>query len=174
MFRKTFKNTFSQIIRTTFYQQRFQTSQQFVKTSDGKIVVTLFEGHGIGPEISQAVIKIFDAANAGIAWEPHQIGIPVGDTKELVSKEALESVLKNKLALKGPLATPIGKGYRSLNITLRKALSLYANVRPAKSIPSIKTKYENVDVVVIRENTEGEYSGLEHEVCKNFHNFHPC
>lgn len=96
----------SSTIRTTLHQYRFNSTQQFVKTKDGKIVVTLFEGHGIGPEISSAVVKIFDAANAGIAWEPQQIGIPVGDTKELVSKEAIESVLKNKLALKGPLATP--------------------------------------------------------------------
>jgi isocitrate dehydrogenase (NAD+) len=124
---------------------------------------TLFPGHGIGPEISEAVVKIFDAAGANIEWETHDIGIPQpgGD---LISKEALQSVLRNKIGLKGPLATPIGKGYRSLNITLRQALSLYANVRPAVSIPAIKTGFNNVNVVVVRENTEGEYSGLEHEV----------
>ena len=79
-------------------------------------------------------------------------------------QEALDSVIRNKVGLKGPFATPIGKGHRSLNLTLRKALNLFANVRPCKSIEGYKTKYENVDVVTIRENTEGEYTGIEHEV----------
>ena len=82
----------------------------------------------------------------------------------MISAETLESIKRNKFALKGPLETPIGKGYRSLNVTLRKNLQLYANVRPCKTIPGVQTAYENVDVVTIRENTEGEYSGLEHEV----------
>lgn len=83
---------------------------------------------------------------------------------DLISKEALDSVRKNKIALKGPLTTPIGKGHRSLNLALRQALVLYANVRPSLNIPAIKTPFNNVDLVTIRENTEGEYSGLEHEV----------
>src|SRR3989338_4524062 len=145
----------------------FPTCQQtFVRNyaeDKTRRTATLFPGHGIGPEISEAVVKIFDSAGANIEWETHDIGIPQpgGD---LISKDALQSVLRNKIGLKGPLATPIGKGYRSLNITLRQALSLYANVRPAVSIPAIKTGFNNVDVVVVRENTEGEYSGLEHEV----------
>lgn len=125
--------------------------------------MTLFKGDGIGPEISDAVIRIFDHVKAPVIWEEQPIGIPDSEGN-LVSKEALDSVKRNKIALKGPLATPIGKGHKSLNLTLRKALGLYANVRPAKSIPGIKTPFENVDVVVVRENTEGEYSGLEHEV----------
>ncbi|KAG2386229.1 hypothetical protein C9374_002675 [Naegleria lovaniensis] len=129
-----------------------------------KTTATLFPGHGIGPEISQAVVKILDAAGANIEWETYDIGIPQPGSIDLISPEALASVRKNKVGLKGPLATPIGKGYRSLNITLRQALELYANVRPAVSIPAIKTGYPHVDVVVVRENTEGEYSGLEHEV----------
>jgi isocitrate dehydrogenase (NAD+) len=141
----------------------FQTVGRNYTDDPSRKTVTLFPGHGIGPEISEAVVKIFDAAGANIEWETHEIGIPQpgGD---LISKDALQSVLKNKVGLKGPLATPIGKGYRSLNITLRQALSLYANVRPAISIPAIKTGFNNVNVVVVRENTEGEYSGLEHEV----------
>lgn len=100
-----------------------------------------------------------------VEWEHHTISThavtPGGD---LISAEALDSVVRNKVGLKGPFATPIGKGHRSLNLTLRKALNLYANVRPCKSIPGFKTKYDNVDIVTIRENTEGEYTGIEHEV----------
>lgn len=131
----------------------------------GKFKATIFPGDGIGPEISQAVINIFEAAKVPVEWEFHTISThavtPGGD---LISQEALDSVLRNKVGLKGPFATPIGKGHRSLNLTLRKALDLYANVRPCKSIPGYKTKYENVDIVTIRENTEGEYTGIEHEV----------
>jgi len=132
---------------------------------DGKFTVTLFPGDGIGPEISEAVCDIFKFASVPVSWEEHQISThavtPGGD---LISKEALDSVRRNKIGLKGPLGTPIGKGHKSLNLTLRKALNLYANVRPCKSIEGFKTKYDNVNVVTIRENTEGEYSGLEHEV----------
>ena len=126
---------------------------------------TLFPGDGSGPEISKAVQSIFEAAHVPVEWEHHTISThavtPGGD---LISAEALDSVVRNKVGLKGPFATPIGKGHRSLNLTLRKALNLYANVRPCKSIPGYKTKYENVDIVTIRENTEGEYTGIEHEV----------
>lgn len=105
------------------------------------------------------------AAKVPIDWEYHTISThavtPGGD---LISQEALDSVIKNTIGLKGPFATPIGKGHRSLNLTLRKALNLYANVRPCKSIPGYKTKYDDVDIVTIRENTEGEYTGIEHEV----------
>jgi len=112
------------------------------------------------------VIRVFDAARVPIQWEEQQIGtahVKPG-SKDLISPEALDSILRNKVGLKGPFETPIGKGHRSLNLTLRKALNLYANIRPALSIPGYKTRYDNVDLVTIRENTEGEYSGLEHEV----------
>jgi isocitrate dehydrogenase (NAD+) len=126
---------------------------------------TIFPGDGIGPEISAAVVQIFESAKVPIEWEYHTISThavtPGGD---LISQEALDSVIRNTVGLKGPFATPIGKGHRSLNLTLRKALNLYANVRPCVSIAGVKTKYSNVDIVTIRENTEGEYSGLEHEV----------
>ncbi len=105
------------------------------------------------------------AAKVPVEWEHHTISThavtPKGD---LISEEALDSVIRNKVGLKGPFATPIGKGHRSLNLTLRKALNLYANVRPCKSIPGFKTKYDDVDIVTIRENTAGEYTGIEHEV----------
>lgn len=141
------------------------SSKAAVKDAHKGFTATIFPGDGIGPEISEAVMRIFEAAKVPVSWEHHTISThavtPGGD---LISQEALDSVLKNKVGLKGPFATPIGKGHRSLNLTLRKALNLYANVRPCRSIPGFKTKYDGVDFVTIRENTEGEYSGLEHEV----------
>ncbi len=100
-----------------------------------------------------------------ITWEYHEI-YTSGQTQEgdLISYDSLEALRKLKVGLKGPFETPIGKGFRSLNVTLRKKLNLYANVRPCKSIEGVVTPYTNVDVVTIRENTEGEYSGLEHQV----------
>eukprot|EP01027_Heterolobosea_sp_BB2_P025434 GEZU01039040.1.p1 GENE.GEZU01039040.1~~GEZU01039040.1.p1 ORF type:complete len:383 (-),score=138.87 GEZU01039040.1:174-1241(-) len=143
-------------------KQAFYVARRGYATKE-KRTVTLFRGDGIGPEISDAVIQIFEAAKAPINWEPQPIGQPDAQGN-LVSQAALDSVLRNKLALKGPLATPIGKGHKSLNLTLRQALGLYANVRPAKNMPGIVTPFNNVDLVTVRENTEGEYSGLEHEV----------
>jgi len=132
--------------------------------STPKQKVTLFPGDGIGPEIADSVVKIFKAAEAPIEWESFPVGTNAVAGGKLVSDEAIESVMRNKVGLKGPLATPIGKGHRSLNLTLRKIFNLYANVRPVLSIPGFRTKYDNVNLVVVRENTEGEYSGLEHEV----------
>ena len=131
----------------------------------GGFTATLFPGDGIGPEIAESVIAIFAAARVPVQWERHTISsravTPGGD---LISAAALDSVVRNGVGLKGPFATPIGKGHRSLNLTLRKALGLYANVRPCVSVPGVKTLYENVNIVTIRENTEGEYTGIEHEV----------
>lgn len=125
----------------------------------------MFPGDGIGPEISQAVLDIFNAVKVPIEWEFHKIHTTsVSPDGDLITPESIQSIRTNKFALKGPFATPIGKGHRSLNVTLRKKLQLYANVRPCKSLPGLKSLYENVDVVTIRENTEGEYSGLEHRV----------
>ena len=111
------------------------------------------------------LLHAIQAAKVPVEWEHHTISThavtPGGD---LISQEALDSVIRNKVGLKGPFATPIGKGHRSLNLTLRKNLNLYANVRPCKSIPGYKTKYDGVEIVTIRENTEGEYTGIEHEV----------
>ena len=127
--------------------------------------VTLIPGDGVGPEIADAVVQIFEAAKAPITWERQIVSTEsVEPGGQLISEEALASIRKNTIALKGPLATPIGTGHVSLNLTLRKAFQLYANLRPCRSIAGLKTRYDDVDVVVVRENTEGEYSGLEHEV----------
>jgi isocitrate dehydrogenase (NAD+) len=120
---------------------------------------------GIGPEIAESVKAIFKAADAPIDWEEQHIGKEVDPrTNSFITRENLDSVLRNRIGLKGPMTTPIGKGFRSLNLTLRKELQLYANVRPCLSIPGYKTRYDDVNLVTVRENTEGEYSGLEHEV----------
>jgi len=151
--------------------------------------VTLIPGDGIGEEISQAVVQIFAASKVPLSWETVKVSTTTakeGSLSSLLGGQVIESVKETKLALKGvplpsrrehgegrcwfpptkkgPLATPIGKGHMSLNLALRKQFSLYANVRPARSIPGVKTPYDNVDIVVIRENTEGEYSGIEHQV----------
>jgi len=127
--------------------------------------VTLIPGDGIGPEIAVAVQKIFAAAEAPIGWDPVDVS-PVrnADGTMGIPQAAIDSVNTHKIGLKSPLMTPVGKGFRSLNLALRKEFSLYANVRPCKSIEGFKTLYDDVDVVTIRENTEGEYSGIEHEI----------
>merc|ERR1719153_1168767 len=127
--------------------------------------VTLIPGDGIGPEISAAVQKIFAAAKVPIQWEEVDV-TPVKGPDGIfgIPPAAIASVNKNQIGLKGPLMTPVGKGHRSLNLAIRKEFSLYANVRPCRSIEGYETLYKDVDVVTIRENTEGEYSGIEHEI----------
>ncbi|CAO3607662.1 unnamed protein product [Mucor fragilis] len=134
------------------------------KNSNGNYLVTLIPGDGIGPEISRSVKEIFAAAKTPIEWEEVDVTPVIKDGKTAIPDEAIASVRKSTVALKGPLATPIGKGHVSLNLTLRRTFNLYANVRPCRSVQGYKTPYENVDTVLIRENTEGEYSGIEHEV----------
>ncbi|XP_060526186.1 probable isocitrate dehydrogenase [NAD] subunit alpha, mitochondrial isoform X1 [Cylas formicarius] len=126
---------------------------------------TLIPGDGIGPEISAAVQKIFSTAKVPIEWESVDVTPVRGpDGKFGIPQAAIDSVNCNKIGLKGPLMTPVGKGHRSLNLALRKEFNLYANVRPCRSLEGYKTLYDDVDVVTIRENTEGEYSGIEHEI----------
>jgi isocitrate dehydrogenase (NAD+) len=134
------------------------------KGSDGNYTVSLIEGDGIGPEISQSVKDIFSAAGVPIKWEPIDVTPVFKNGKQSIPDEAIDSITRNYVALKGPLATPVGKGHVSLNLTLRRTFNLFANVRPCKSIQGYKTPYDNVDTVLIRENTEGEYSGIEHVV----------
>ncbi|OKL64075.1 Isocitrate dehydrogenase [Talaromyces atroroseus] len=134
------------------------------KGPDGNYTVTLIEGDGIGPEISQSVKDIFAAAKVPIKWEPVDVTPILKDGRTTIPDEAIQSVQKNYVALKGPLATPVGKGHVSLNLTLRRTFNLFANLRPCRSIAGYKTPYDNVDTVLIRENTEGEYSGIEHVV----------
>ncbi|PWN18506.1 putative IDH2-isocitrate dehydrogenase subunit 2, mitochondrial [Microstroma glucosiphilum] len=132
--------------------------------NDGKYLVTLVPGDGIGPEVSDAVKSIYKAADVPIKWEEVDVTPEIRDGRSRIPLKAEESIKKTTLALKGPLATPIGKGHVSLNLTLRRTFSLFANVRPCRSIEGYKTPYDNVDTVLIRENTEGEYSGIEHEI----------
>ena len=134
------------------------------KGNDGKYTVTLIEGDGIGPEISQSVKDIYAAAGAPIKWESVDVTPRLKDGRTVIPDEAIQSVTRNFVALKGPLATPVGKGHVSLNLTLRRTFNLFANVRPCRSVAGYKTPYDNVDTVLIRENTEGEYSGIEHVV----------
>ncbi|KIY49262.1 putative IDH2-isocitrate dehydrogenase subunit 2, mitochondrial [Fistulina hepatica ATCC 64428] len=134
------------------------------KNSNGKYTVTLIPGDGIGPEISESVKQIYAAANVPIEWEEVSVSPILKNNKTVIPDAAITSVKKNKVALKGPLATPIGKGHVSLNLTLRRTFNLFANVRPCVSIKGFKTPYDDVDTVLIRENTEGEYSGIEHEI----------
>ncbi|CAI5988218.1 unnamed protein product [Closterium sp. NIES-65] len=147
--------------------RRGMSSAAAASSEEEKRVVTLFPGDGIGPEIAVAVKQVFAAAGVPVEWEEQAIGTTVDPrTNSFVTLESLESVRRNGVGLKGPMTTPIGKGFRSLNLTLRKELGLFANVRPCKSIPGYRTRYDDVDLVTIRENTEGEYSGLEHTVVK--------
>lgn len=128
-------------------------------------LVTMIPGDGIGPEISDSVKQIFSAAGAPIHWEDVDVTPVKGpDGNFRLPKKIFESMDKTKVGLKGPLATPVGKGHQSLNLALRKAFKLYANVRPCKSIEGYHTPYTDVNLVTIRENTEGEYSGIEHEI----------
>lgn len=130
--------------------------------------ITLINGDGIGPEITEAVVKILKASGTKINWDLQTAGADViEDEGTPLPPRVLESIKVNKVALKAPVTTPIGSGFRSVNVQLRRALDLYANVRPCKNIPGVKAKYENVDLVIIRENTEGLYSGLEHMIDKN-------
>lgn len=124
--------------------------------------ITLIEGDGIGPEIADAVVKIIDAAGVKINWDRQTAGLDVIEKEGVpLPERVIESIKKNKIALKAPVTTPIGKGFRSVNVQLRRELDLYANVRPCKNIEGIKTPFDNVDLVVIRENTEDLYAGIE-------------
>src|ERR1051325_10482456 len=127
--------------------------------------VTLIPGDGIGPEITGAVVRIIEAAGVDIEWESFIAGSEaltrLGDP---LPEPVRESIKRNRVALKGPLTTPVGTGFASVNVRLRKTLDLYANLRPVKSMPNIITRYEDIDLVVVRENTESLYAGLEHEV----------
>lgn len=127
--------------------------------------VTLINGDGIGPEISNAVVKIIDASGLKINWDVQTAGEDVIEKEGVpLPERVLNSIKKNKIALKAPVTTPIGKGFRSVNVQLRKELDLYANLRPCKNLPNVKTKFDNVDIVVVRENTEDLYAGIERQV----------
>ncbi|MBI1335566.1 MAG: NAD-dependent isocitrate dehydrogenase [Phycisphaera sp.] len=127
--------------------------------------VVLIPGDGIGPEVADAVRFVFDKAHAPVVWEEHLAGLSALDKGlDLLPEETLEAIHRHKIALKGPCTTPVGKGFSSINVALRKKLNLYAAVRPVRSLPGVKTRYDDVDLVIVRENTEGLYSGVENEV----------
>lgn len=127
--------------------------------------VTLIPGDGIGPEISQSVIKIFEAAQVPLQFEIVEAGAKVMEKEKTpLPQSVLYSIQKNKIALKGPITTPIGSGFRSVNVALRQHFNLYANVRPIKSIQGISSRYDAVDLIIVRENTEDLYAGIEHQI----------
>jgi len=127
--------------------------------------VTLIPGDGIGPEVVSATVKIIEAAGVKINWDEVEAGGEVAVKYGTpLPEQVFTSIIRNGIALKGPVTTPIGGGFASVNVTLRKKLGLFANLRPARSIPALKTRYDNVDLVVVRENTEDLYSGIEHIV----------
>jgi len=130
-----------------------------------KHTITLIPGDGIGPEVTSAVVSIIEAAGVEVQWETHYAGAQAlekfGDT---LPNELLESIKRNKVALKGPITTPVGKGFTSVNVGLRKALDLYANLRPVRALPNVPSRYPELNLVVVRENTEDLYAGIEHVV----------
>jgi isocitrate dehydrogenase (NAD+) len=124
--------------------------------------ITLIPGDGIGPEISEATRRVIDALDVQIEWDVMEAGeSAIGRTGNPLPPEVIESIKSNKVAIKGPITTPVGKGFRSVNVGLRKALDLYANVRPCKTRPGVRSLYQNIDLVVVRENTEDLYAGIE-------------
>ncbi len=127
--------------------------------------ITLLPGDGIGPEVTAATVRVLEAVGADFEWESHVVGADaVSLGEEPLPQRVVDSIGRNKICLKGPVTTPVGKGFRSINVQLRQALELYANLRPTLSIPGLAARFEGVDLVVVRENTEGLYSGIEHQV----------
>ena len=117
--------------------------------------ITLIPGDGIGPEVTAAVIAIIEASGVNITWERYEAGVPAVEKHGTpLPDELLESVRRNKVALKGPVTTPVGEGFTSVNVGLRKALDLYANLRPVSNLPHVRSRFEHVDLVIVRENTE--------------------
>ncbi len=124
--------------------------------------ITLIPGDGIGPEVTAAAKRVLAASGVAIDWDVQLAGAAVAESKgTTLPNEVLDSIRKNRVALKGPITTPIGKGFRSVNVALRQALDLYANVRPVRSLPGVEPRFEGTDIVIIRENTEDLYAGLE-------------
>ena len=127
--------------------------------------VTLIPGDEIGPEVTDAMVKVVEASGAKINWEKVQAGEAVIEKyNTAIPDYVIDSIKKNKVAIKGPITTPVGKGFKSVNVTLRQKLDLYVNLRPIKSFKGIKSRYEDVDLVIVRENTEDLYAGIEHKI----------
>lgn len=127
--------------------------------------VTLIPGDGIGPEVTKSMVKVVEATGVNIKWEEVKAGQEVIEEYNTpIPTYVIDSIKKNKVAIKGPITTPIGKGFKSVNVTLRQNLDLYVNLRPIKSFKGIKSRYENIDLVIVRENTEDLYTGIEHKI----------
>src|SRR5499426_324415 len=127
--------------------------------------ITLIPGDGIGPEVASNVVRIIEASGVDIQWETHYAGAQALEKfGETLPQVLLDSILRNKVALKGPITTPVGKGFTSVNVGLRKTLDLYANLRPVWNLPSVPSRFTGVDLVIVRENTEDLYAGLEHQI----------
>jgi isocitrate dehydrogenase (NAD+) len=127
--------------------------------------ITLIPGDGIGPEVTDAVVRILDVSGVSIEWDRHVAGVLAAERSgQTLPVELVDSIRRNKIALKGPVSTPIAHGFTSVNVGLRKALDLYANLRPVWNLPSVASRFQSVDLVIVRENTEDLYAGLEHEV----------
>jgi isocitrate dehydrogenase (NAD+) len=127
--------------------------------------ITLIPGDGIGPEVTEAACRIIEAAGIDVQWERHDAGLRAVEQGGVPLPPALiESIRRNRVALKGPVSTPVGEGFTSVNVGLRKSLDLFANLRPVANLPHVRSRFEHVDLVIVRENTEDLYSGLEHEV----------
>jgi len=127
--------------------------------------VTLIPGDGIGPELSEATVSVLEATGIGFAWEVQQAGeATIASEGTPLPERVIESIRRNKVAIKGPITTPVGTGFRSVNVGLRLALELYANVRPARSMVGVESRYSDVDLIIVRENTEDLYAGVEHKV----------
>jgi len=127
--------------------------------------ITLIPGDGIGPEVTRAAVRVLEATGLKFEWESYEAGAEAYEKyKEYIPKELTQSIERTKVALKGPVTTPIGGGFASINVELRKRFELYANFRPIRNLPHIPTRYPDVDLIILRENTEGLYSGIEHEV----------
>lgn len=130
-----------------------------------KHTITLIPGDGIGPEIVAATVRVIEATGVRIDWETQILGAQALEKYgETLPEASIEAMRRNKVSLKGPIMTPVGKGFTSVNVGLRKALDLYANVRPVKALPNVPCRYPELDLVIVRENTEGLYSGIEHTV----------
>jgi isocitrate dehydrogenase (NAD+) len=128
-------------------------------------VITLIPGDGIGPEVSAAVVRIFKAAAVDVEWDRHEAGVNAFKRyNQSLPVSLLDSIRANRVALKGPVTTPIAEGFTSVNVGLRKALDLYANLRPVRNLPGVESRFKNVDIIIVRENTEDLYAGLEHQI----------
>src|SRR6266481_2519105 len=131
-----------------------------------KHTIVLIPGDGIGPEVTRATQRVIEAAGLSVEW----VELPAGATAleqgfdNVLPERTLAAIKMHKVALKGPITTPVGKGFKSVNVQLRQKLNLYAAIRPVRNLPGVKTRFENVDMVIVRENTEGLYSGIENEV----------